>query len=821
MIRFLVPWALLALLLPLGVVLLSRRRALWGRALTMTLLVVALAQPQLLQRDVDRTLLVLVDRSESTGAEAEVAYNALAAQLSGYSGPVGLIEFAATPHLTRAPGAGVPALAGVPPGTERMESDIAAAVDLALGIGGQRLTHIVLVSDGQETRGDLWSSAVRARDRGVSLSTYPVQVVDPVRVASLRGPARAPLGKVILEGQLEVARQSEAEVLWWGDGALLQRTESSLSPGLHTQRLAVTLDRAGPWTFALEVRVDEDPFPANNRLDWVVLAGDAGPVLVVSEDGGAQGLLEQTDMEIRVRPSFSPAELAGVDLVVLDDWPLAGLARTDVDALRSHVAAGGGLLVVQGRRAVEGYTGPLEALLPVTYSVPGRLQESPAAIVFVLDKSASMAAITAGARHIDLLKEATASAVEVMHEEDVVGAIAFDRDPYWLVRPGPVVEVKAELYKALRMLAPSGGTDLVPAVRQALTELEGIELRVRHIVVLSDGKTLPRPDLPDLYEEVATSGVGVTSIALGADADLDALGSLARAGEGEVLVVSDARDLRRVFIGEAKQAARPRYRQGQFSVSIGPGAASMNLSGLELPAIGGYVVTFPRPTAEVGLIAPEGDPIVAGWQLGLGRVAVLNVDLSGRWTEAWVAEPELGRLWGSLVGWLWAPREDVELSWSIDAGVLHVQLDVQYGERWVSDRHFRGEISGPGGAQALTFSPTGPGQYMAESPYEGAGPHVLSVWDDSGQFGGTFGLALPYPTELARLGPDLEVLSALAELTGGTLLGDELPPAARPGRVWVPVERSLLWAAAFAFLADLALRKLRFPPPRGRHAGRA
>jgi len=787
----------------------------------MTLLVLALAQPQVARHQGDAPLFVLVDRSESVAHAAEAAYRDLLPQLRDYPGPGGLIEFAATPQLSRPPGHEIPPLSAARPTGEALSTDIGAAIDLALGMIGDSGGQILLLSDAQATTGDMWAAASRARERRVPISVLPVGVEDPIRVASLEGPQQAPLGTVELRGRIEVTTPVEAEITWRSEGRVIDRSTEELSVGIHETSIAARLDEPGAHAFTLEVAVENDPIPGNNRLDWVVQAGEPTSALVVGENETAARLVEEAGLEAISTESFSITDLAGVELVVLDNWPLSGLSRSDVDALRTYVTGGGGLLVIQGRTAVEGYAGALEEVLPVTYSVPARLEEGATAIVFVLDRSASMVATTAGAQHIDLLKEATAAAVEAMHPEDMVGAIAFDRYPASLIDPGPVAEVQGELYESLRALTPLGGTDLVPAVRKALEELEDLDARIRHMVVLSDGKTLPRPDLPDLYEEVRRSGVGVTSIALGAEADLGALGELAQAGQGELLVVEDARDLRQVFIGEAKEAARPRFRQGEFPVHLGPNAATLGLEDVELPPLDGYVLTFPKALAEVAFIAPEGDPLVAAWQLGLGRAAVMNVDLDGRWSGRWLESPSLGELWGALVGWLWSPKDDVLLDWAVEDEIVRIRLDVQADGRWVSGLDFRGELAGRTDTHDLAFQPSAPGRYEARAPFTGAGPHLLSAGDTTGQYGGAFGMALPYARELASLGVDTEAVGALTQLSGGQELSEDeidLAPVAAGARSWQSLHRTLLWAAAVLFLVDLAFRKFRLDFLRGRRA---
>ena len=57
----------------------------------------------------------------------------------------------------------------------------------------------------------------------------------------------------------------------------------------------------------------------------------------------------------------------------------------------------------------------------------------------------------------------------------------------------------------------------------------------------------------------------------------------------------------------------------------------------EIPVLDGYVLTTPKPTAQVPLVSPLGDPLLAHWQFGLGRAVAWLSDSQGRWTARFAA----------------------------------------------------------------------------------------------------------------------------------------------------------------------------------------
>ena len=806
--RFLVPWALAGLVPALVVGALSfRRRALVGRALTLALLSLALAGPEVALRRAGEAVIFLVDRSASVGEEAASALSELAASVLARGGEVGVIEFADGAEVRRWPSVGEIPSGGAlrPTGT-----DIGAAVDLALALAPDGPTQVVLLSDGRATTGDALAAASRARSRGIPVHVYPVGRSDLLRVVEFRGPAEAPLGTIALDVAIEASEPTTAVVRLHRGGEEIRASVIDLPRGRTRLSFADRPPDVGFHVYRVEVEADGDGIVGNNALSWGVAVGEAARVLVVGPAPSAvDGLLFAAEVPFRRRTSLAPEDLAGVGLVVLDDHPLGLLGPRTVAALRSYVAGGGGLLVVQGRQAVAGHLGRVEELLPVTYTVPERIQEATAAVVFVLDRSSSMSGTAEGVVKIDLLKEAAAAAVEVMPSEDVVGAIAFDRYPHWLVQPGPVSEIRDALFAALRGLTASGGTNVFPALADAVEALLPLDVRVRHAIVISDGKTIVDEEiLAQLRSAVPEAGIGVTTIAIGADADLSILDELSALGGGRSYLLASMSDLRPVLVQETERVARPRFMEVPTPVLPGPGAAAFPLSAA-LPPLAGYTLTFPKPTADVAFLSPAGDPLVARWQLGLGQVAVLNTDLAGIWSVNWLSSPQLGEFWGTLLGLLWGERQAVRVDWEVSGATLRLGVEASEGGRWANGLALAGELVGDAGSRALAFAQTAPGRYEASLPVPGSGAYVLTVAEPSGRYGGTFPVALPYPAELAAFGPDHDGLREIARLAGGEVVGDEiLPPPSGAGRDWTPIGRALLWAGASCLFLDLGLRKL-------------
>jgi hypothetical protein len=257
---------------------------------------------------------------------------------------------------------------------------------------------------------------------------------------------------------------------------------------------------------------------------------------------------------------------------------------------------------------------------------------------------------------MEYAKRAALAVLEQLGPSDLVGAIAFDAQPYQLGALQPLARGGPPLVARIRSLQYGGGTDFKDALQTALAELIASRRRIRHVILLTDGDTNRAPnDHLSLVAEYARAGISITAVRIGADAaNLELLQRIAAETGGEfhhveslqalpLLMIRDAQ--RRVDMAAERRDAIPRFG------TPGPMLAGMRED--ELPPIARWAVTRQKPDAELRLyVEREGrrEPILSTWQYGLGRVAALPLDFQAG-AAGWAAWPGFGRLLAELALW--------------------------------------------------------------------------------------------------------------------------------------------------------------------------
>lgn len=831
MIQFGQPLVLLGLIgLAPFIFWLVRRSPRWPsllRGAALFLLVLALAEPRLGLPVRESYIYFALDLSGSISQPREELLGLIAPFMARHKGVYyGLILFGAEAAIDQGfkPELDLRNVLTVVP---REGTDLAGALALALASfpkEGQK--GLVLFTDGLITSGRdaLRLALARAKIEGVRIAALPLRPEGgEVWLSELSLPEEVPPEtEFSIKLKAGALQATSARLLIYRDGQLLEARALELTPGTNELVLADRLEEPGFHRYRAHILAEGDAILENNALEALVLIRGGPQVLWLTEANEGQGTVGQLLQAggypyLRSSPAhfpWSPAELAPYRLVVLDNLGLAKLDERAIAALERYVEGGGGLLLIQGQRAVTGLrrTG-LERLLPVSYEGREPSQAPSLAVVFVLDRSSSMVG-----KKIQALKEAAGASVELLERRDLVGILAFDTMFHWLVPIQPA-ENKEPMYRQIGALQANGGTDLLPALAEAFQKLSAVEARLKHILVFSDGKVLSHErEFPQLLEQIKEAKITVSALAIGEDADVPFLRGLTDATGGKLYQVRDPRDLPRLTLKEVERVTRQRWLTGEIEVAPGPYAHLLGLEGLTpLPPLGGYVVTYPKETSEVALLSEQGDPLLSFWRFGLGRVGVLNTDLEGRWSAAWLGWEGLSGLFSSMVRQTYGrpSEEGISVQAETEGSTLELTAEIAIGGRWADLLEVRGRLANETATgKEFEFEQVGPGLYRAELEGLEPGAYLLSLSakrEDQEIAAKMRPLVVPYPEEYRRIGTDELLLEEIVASTEGVLLEDsKLPEEFLRGRLIYKYRE--MWPLALglalgAFLAELALRK--------------
>jgi len=524
---------------------------------------------------------------------------------------------------------------------------------------------------------------------------------------------------------------------------------------------------------------------------------------------------------------LSLAELSAYDLLVLDNVPAFQLTHAKMENVEKYVRdLGGGVLVIGGSQSygAGGYfRTPLERILPVDMRPPARLEMPHVALLFVIDKSGSMGAGSEGNTKLDLAKAAAIAAADIMNPTDQVGILAFDAGWDWAL-PFRQVGKGEWISEKLSALQSDGGTDLFKAMLEAHRVIAGKQAAIKHVIVLSDGLT-DKADFHSLVAKMAGNGITVSTVSVGTDADVRLMADIAKNGKGRGYVALDPQTIPQIFTTETLLISRDLLIEKTVTPAIvAPVGPLKGIAQRSLPSLRGYVLTYPKPRAEL-LMRVDEDPLLVSWRYGLGRVMAFTSDLSGRWGRDWVNWPGFSQ-WASQLA-RDTMRKFVDSSMQTDLHAdgerIKVVTDlISRDGKFLNHLNVKANITAPNqDSQQQAFQQIAPGRYQGKFTPAARGIHFISLYAE-GKTGeapvplATVPYIAPYPKEYRELKPNLSLLSRLAEETGGEMVEPEkfnealqrlytpAPGKARQGHeTWWP----LAGAALFLFLADLVLRQ--------------
>lgn len=820
MIRFLNPYLLIALIPILAASLfLALRKGRYPilRTVILVIAVLAAASPFRVQQTLTHNALFLIDRSASvtlTTDDDEVRTRIQQIMDTSPGVRFGVIEFART-AVVSAP-VGMPALPFGTASLDESETNLRAAIDLGLSIvpDGQS-SQFVLVSDGH------FSDPVEQPLTLVQLSGIPISVIPvgtslpaDVSLSSLSAPAVVQVGRPF-SIDLEIAAQQDGSVrlVLYRDDDIVTVQDLYVSAGATEISVTDEVDRLGSSVYQAIVKGPDDPISANDDLSMLVSSTEMPRVLLVDrlETSYVSALLDSLGISYNTARAIPPLEvLSNYRQLILASGTLGNYTLTDIEIV-DHFARqlGGGVLFVNGEHEVRGFSsGGIGELLPVTFNIPEKTEEASLAIVYLLDRSASMKSRVDGVEKIDVLKEAAVASINLLDEKAMVGIIAFDRVHDWVLPIAPI-DFSAAI-DALQPMSAIGGTDIYYPLVDALDRLEQVKARSKHVLLISDGKTGDEVrDYPGLVRRLNSSpDTTLSAIAVGSTPNTTLLGALVTAGGGTLYLANDFSTLPQVSIRATQRLSRERFVTEETEVE---GRLLNALATNSVPALQGYVVSYPKKTAETLLWGGE-DPLVSTWRVGLGSITVLNTDLSGAWSQEWFEWSDLPSLFEGILATT-EPEIPATLgltaSVSFEGSTTSILVDAR-NEDSAYANFLDIEVKVLPINSTYVLTQVSPGLYHANLPTPAKGGYIVQIFDRTRDRSMSVPLSVPYSSEFADIGQDLATLTWIAESSNGVVLGDgaSLPESA--DRLTVQIDRVhgiFILAALGLFLLELVIRK--------------
>ncbi|MGE3539730.1 MAG: VWA domain-containing protein [Candidatus Tectimicrobiota bacterium] len=846
----------------------GRRRLLLGcRCLVLALLVAGLLRVSLTHLSPRVNVVFLLDMSHSVVAAArQQGLDFLRAVLRQHRQEhrIGVVAFGADAVLER--GVSAPrALDEVTSQVDGTATNIARAIQVGMAsfpLDGAR--HLVLLSDGNENVGAAAEAALLARSLGVRLFVLPLgrTIQEPeVRVEKLVAPARVRAGMPYrVEAVVSSTMATPATLALFRDAVLVQQLEVTLQPGKNRYQFPQESGTEGIQRYEVVVTSLQDTIPDNNRWQaFTEVLGKPKILLVYDPPERSTALVEalqQQGIDVQARPwQALPQELSAYlayEALILDNVPSFGISVAQMEILERYVRdLGGGLVMLGGEKSFGAggyYRTPLEKMLPVDMDIPTKMSLPSLCLVMVIDRSDSMGGSISGSQptqrfeerttKLEVAKIAAFSAMKLLNPFDQVGLLAFNADWEWTV---PITEAgkREQIAGKLATLSHAGGTDLYKAVQEGVRALQETRAVKKHLITLSDGLT-PNMDFEALMREASDYNITVTTVALGKDADRTLMDAIAHWGHGRSYYTDEALFIPRIFTAETILVSRGLIEEQPFQALLQTEHAL--LRGIQIsqaPILYGYVVTYGKPAAEILLVTPKHDPLLAVQRYGLGKTAAFTADLNARWGKEWLRWPQFAPFVAQLMRWVQRQGavEHFDVQVEVRDGQAIVQADVyDLHEHFVNALDLTGSRVLTPQRQTLpvTMLPVAPGRYQGRFPVQGNGEYVLSlVGTQGGHILGskTVGLSLPYSAEYLGLDTNESLLHLLAERTGGQVLRGDDPEAAAglllatPDQIHATLKEYWPWCVAIAlcfFILDIALRQMLLATQwRGRARGQA
>jgi Mg-chelatase subunit ChlD len=681
-------------------------------------------------------------------------------------------------------------------------TNLASAMKLAAAtLPADSASRVVIVTDGNQNLGDAMEEARLLTEKGIGIDVVPIRYVarSEVAVEKVTVPPEVHAGqpfdlRVVLDnstkrsghpvkGKLQIFRKTRDR-----EDEIASRPVE-LAAGKRVFNVREQIDAADSYSYSARFTPDDetgDHLRQNNEAAGFTQVRGKGQVLLI-EDSESQGefdvlvdRLRRENLHVTVINSeelfTSLGQLQPYDTVILANVPREAFSNKQIEMLVANTQQMGAGLIVLGGPNSFGAGGwadtKLEEALPVDCKVKNPKIRPIGALGLVIDRSGSMTG-----EKIEMAIRAARASVDMLDDRDYVTVTAFDSFGYLIV---PLVK-KGEsqtIHQRINRLNADGGTNMEPAIRMAYQQLgKATDVGVKHMVVLTDGQTEGN-NYPQLIQGIRKSGITVSTVGVGNDADLKLLSSLANIGGGRFYHAKSARVLPRIFQAEARVISRPLIYEKKSGLQPQIAFPHEMLKGIDSPPppVTGYVLTSRKenPLVEVAMLSPlpteeENRTLLASWTYGLGKVVAFTSDAGRRWAGSWETWPNYDKFFSQMVRWSMRPSGDqgkYSIATESRNGRVHVIVNaLDKDDEFQNFLSPTGNVVGPDmKPRDLRLRQTAPGRYVGDFEAQDAGNYFMMLSMAADRAPILTGVNVPYSSEFLDRDSNDGLLAALAEL---------------------------------------------------------
>ncbi len=726
------------------------------------------------------------------------------------------------------------------------QSRLADGVQMAMAIAPpDTATRIILLSDGNETAGNLKEAARIAASNGIPIDVMPIEYEHASEVVFQRvaAPVRARSGETIAlrfilhsttagRGRLLVTMNDKPVDLSPADDEVGARIE--LQPGTNVKTVELPVGSRGMHEFKAFYIPDDsgdDGISENNQATAMTFVAGPGHILIVDSEGTAGQMLAEMMSRRQIDARRIPAEELPDNLARLMDADAVLLINTDAsqftfqqqEMLARYVTElGGGLVMTGGDRSfgAGGWIGsPVAQVLPVDCDPPQKKQMPKGALVLIMHACEMPNGNLWG-------KRVAGAAVRALSRQDLAGVLNYgwrSGSDNW-VYPLSEVGDKTAVINAIDQMQMGDMPDFGPHMQGAYDALTQCDAAQKHVILISDGDP-QMPPLPLLmkFKEAGITATGVAVFPHSAN-DVQSLMAIAQTTGGRFYNVADPQQLPQIFIKEAQVVRRALILEETFNPKMA-NVISEIIRGIDsTPPLDGYVLTGPKGgLAQTILTSHQDDPILAAGQAGLGRCAAFTSALDSRWAAQWLGWDGFESLWAQMIRWVGKPAQGGDCEVTADVQGQEVTVQIEAADE-------KGQFTGLSQVEAQVISPdvrsspmeliqTGPGQYQGRFQADRAGSYVVNLrYRTAG--GESMRLmqtpvTVPFAPEFRDLRDNRPLMEEVGRITGGRIVNLRDPQTdlfdkagLKYPQTQLPITPWLMGAWMSVFLLDVAVRRV-------------